>query len=368
MQLNTPREAFLQRLQLAASFAPNRSPRPIFQDVLLEVDDGGVRLLATDGEVSCRTRLNVEGLSGSGRVALPAATLLSAVRALPSAELSIRESGNLHEISGESTTFKLHGEDADLFPAIPGLDAGGKASVRVPLAAFLDLCDRASFAAARDMGRYAFHGVLLELGPEEIVIVSTDGRRLARASMRCSTGLTETCSSIVPVRGLDQLRRAASDASGELTIDVRDNQIGFGLAETEVIVLLVEGEFPDYRAVLPKESDTPCRAAIGRSAFVEAISRAAVTAGEEARAVELQFSAGRLAVCSRQDGLGECRSEIGVEYDGEEVKIRFNPEFLGDYLKTVSEDQVDFAFKNRASAGVFRGSGDSIYVVMPITS
>ncbi len=366
MKLDTPREPFLQSLELAASFAAEKSPRPIVEDVLLEVADDAVIMAATNGEVSVRTRCQAPGISGSGSVALPATTLLAAVRALTGDTLHIVESGVLHEISGGTSTFKLHSDDPLLFPTIPRPDPS--ASVRVPLAAFVDLCSRTMFAAARDMGRYAFNGVLLELDPQEITLVATDGRRLAMARMECKTGMTERRSSILPVKGLIQLQRAASNGTEELSIDLRENQVAFHLERTDIVAQLIEGEFPDYRVVLPKATDMPKQVDIDREELARAVPRAALTAGESSRAVELTFDKGMLSVSSRQEGLGEARSELGVNYEGDAIGIRFNPEFLGDFLKISGDSTVTFRFKDRLSAGEFSSSENARYVVMPITS
>jgi len=367
MKLRAPRDPFLQQLQLAAAFCPTRSPRPIFQDVLVEAAEGLVTLTATDGEVSIRTRCRTEGVSGQGTAAIPATTLLSAVRALPTEVVEIEEKGAFHEVSGGSALFKLHCDDAEQYPAIHGLDEAGT-TVDVPAGPFLDLCSRTMFAAAKDMGRYAFHGVLLELDPKEITLVATDGRRLSMARLEIATGVKARHSSIVPVRGLSQLQRAVPDREGRLSITARDDQVRFAVEDTEIVVQIVEGEFPDFRAVLPKKQDTPKEVELDRHEFASAIQRAAVTAGEEARAVELRFDKGTLAVLSRQEGVGEARSEMGIAYQGDAVGIRFNPEFLGEYLKTLPEGALKFRFKDRASAGLFSSSDDALYVVMPITS
>ena len=367
MKLRAPRDPFLQQLQLAAAFCPTRSPRPIFQDVLVHADEGVVTLTATDGEVSIRTCCRTEGISGQGSAAFPAATLVSAVRALPTEVVEITEQKVFHEVSGGSALFNLRCDDADQFPSIQGLEQPGT-TVEVPAGVFLDLCSRTMFAAAKDMGRYAFHGVLLELDPKEITLVATDGRRLSMARLELPTGLQSRRSSIVPVRGLAQLQRAVLNREGPLSITARDDQVRFSVEDTDIVVQIVEGEFPDFRAVLPKKQDTPREVELDRQEFASAIQRAAVTAGDEARAVELRFDKGTLAVLSRQEGVGEARSEMGIAYEGDAVGIRFNPEFLGEYLKTLPEGAVKFRFKDRASAGLFCSSDDALYVVMPITS
>jgi DNA polymerase-3 subunit beta len=251
---------------------------------------------------------------------------------------------------------------------IPTVDA--KTAVSVPVKDFVHLCERTMFAAAREMGRYAFNGVLLEVDPDEMTVVATDGRRLALARLEGKTGVAKRQTRILPVKGLAQLQRAGAEAADDamLRIGLLENQVAFALPFTEIVAQLVEGEFPDFRAVLPKDTDAPEKVVLDREELASAIRRAAVTAGEGARSVELNFSGGRLSVSSRQEGVGESRSEMPVEYDGDEVGIRFNPEFLGDYLKGLPEASVDFRFKDRASAGVFTGNDDSVYVVMPITS
>ena len=367
MKLDTPHEPFLHHLQLAQSFCPTRSPRAILQDVLVEVNGHEVVLLATDGEISLRARYSHDAVSGEGRATLPASTLVSAVRALAGDSVHIEESGALHEVSGGSAQFKLHGDDPELFPTIPTVDR--ERAVEVPTQGFLDLCNRTLFAAAKDMGRYAFNGLLLELGPTEITLVATDGRRLSLAAMKCETGLTERRSAIVPAKALTLLQRAASDHAAEtLRLELRDGQVSFALEGLEIVTQQLEGEFPDFRAVLPKEKDVPRSVSIDRAELADAISRAAVTAGEQGRAVELRFDKGTLRVSSRQEGVGEARSELGVNYDGEAVGIRFNPEFLGEYLRTLPESSVTFRFKDRSSAGTFSAKDDALYVVMPITS
>lgn len=366
MKLQTPREPFLHHLQLAASVCPTRSPRPILQDVMITVTPGKLEILATDGEVSLRTRLADEGVKGEGTACLPAATLLSAVRSMSGEEVVIEEKKSLHEIRSGTAVFKLNGDDPDLFPSIPTFESSTQ--VKVPLSSFLDLCNRTMFAAAREMGRYAFNGVLLEVGADEITLVATDGRRLALARLPGSTGVSGSQSRILPLKGLVQLQKAGEDDDAELTIGMLENQVAFDLPSTEIVTQLVEGDFPDFRAVIPKADDTPLDVSMDTEEFASAIRRAAVTAGEGARSVELAFDNGSLKVSSRQEGVGEAKSEMDIEYSGDQVGIRFNPEFIGEYLRALPETSVRFRFKDRASAGLFTSKDESLYVVMPITS
>jgi DNA polymerase-3 subunit beta len=367
MKLVIPRELLLQRLQIAASVCPTRSPRPILSDVLLAADGHHLEITASDGEaVSVRLHVSDDTIGGDGRAALPAATLLSAVRSMDAEVVVIEAKGAAHEIKGGKALFKLNGDDPDLFPAFPEVKV--EHGVAIPYGDFVGLCQRTMFAAAREMGRYAFNGVLLELDPSEVTLVATDGRRLSLARLDVTTGIAKRKSVVVPIKGLGQLQRVDAEPDQTLRIDVRDNVVAFALPDTEIVTQVVEGEFPDFRAVLPGDKDVPKNVLIDREQLANAIQRAMITAGTEGPSVELSLAPGTLSVLSRHDGVGESRSEVDVEYEGDAVGIRFNPTFLGEYLKTVTEGQVDFRFRDRASAGLFRASERSIYVVMPITS
>ena len=366
MNLVTPREPFLQNLQFATSVCPSRSTRPVLMDVVVSVDGDHVQLTATDGDISVRKRYSAEGVTGSGEAALPASTLLSAVRSMDSAGIQIDEKESVHEVSGGKALFRLNGDDPSLFPSIPVIEQ--ERGVELPLETFLGLCNRTMFAAAKEMGRYAFNGVLLEITEEEITVVATDGRRLAMARHDLEKGLDERVSAVVPLKGLTQLQRAGAEDDAVVRIEVRESMVAFVLPGLEVQAQLVEGEFPDFRAVIPQDGNVPESVVIRREELAHAIQRASITAGDEGPSVELSLSAGNLTVKSRQEGVGESKSELEVEYEGDGVDIRFNPAFLAEYLKNLPEETVTFRFKDRTSAGLFLGSDTSLYVVMPITS
>lgn len=367
MKLAIPRELLLQRLQIAASVCPTRSTRAILMDVLLEADGHHLYITASDGEaVSMRLQITDDAIEGDGRAALPAATLLSAVRSMTGETVVIEARDAVHEVRCGKAVFRLNGDDPNLcgeFQEV-AVDHG----VTVPYGDFVALCQRTMFAAAREMGRYAFNGVLLELDPSEVTLVATDGRRLALARLDVTTGITKRQSVVVPLKGLMQVQRLDVDASQSLRIAARGNVVAFAVPGTEIVTQIVEGEFPDFRAVLPGDTAVPSSVLIDREQFNSAIQRSTITAGTEGPIVELKFEPGSLSVLSRHEGVGESCSEIDVEYTGEPMGIRFNPLFLGEFLKTVEEDQVDFRFRDRASAGLFRASERSIYVVMPITA
>jgi DNA polymerase-3 subunit beta len=367
MKLVTPREAFLQHLQFAASVCPTRSTRPILMDVLVSVDGDHVQITATDGDVSVRRRYTADGVSGEGEAALPASTLLSAVRSMDSNEITIEQDDGVHVLTGGRVRFRLNGDDPTLFPSIPTLEP--ERGLEIPVSSFLHLCHRTMFSAAKEMGRYAFNGVLLEVTPEALTLVATDGRRLALARLEGTvTTMPEKVSVVVPVKGLTQIMRAQVEDDAMLRVEIREAMVAFSLPSVEIQAQLVEGEFPDYRAVIPKDGDIPKTVSIPREELGHAIQRASITAGDEGPAVALGFGENLLTVESRHDGVGDSRSEIEIAYEGEAVDLRFNPGFLSEYLKTLAEPMVTFRFRDRLSAGLFEVTQNSLYVIMPITS
>lgn len=368
MELVSPREVFLQHLQLVAAVSPTRSPKPIFKDVLIEAHDDSVTLTATDGDVTIRTSYEAGGVAGSGSTALPAATLLSAVRSLNGDDIKIEPKGAYHELTGGSSVFKLKGDEPDAFPVVEPMAEGER--VEVPLQAFLQLAQRTMFAAAREMGRYAFNGVLLEVGGSEITLVATDGRRLSLAGMKLETDAPAGTSVILPIKGLTQLQRAAADQpdDAKVAIQVDGNRVALSLGTTEIYAQLVEGEFPNFRAVVPAADQVPNSVDIVRADFEDAIRRASVTAGEESRSIQLRFDNDSLTISSRHEGVGESQSTMPIAYSGEIVEIRFNPDYIGDYLKHVPDSSLTFRFKDRASAGCFTTAEENTYIIMPITS
>jgi len=366
MNLTTPREPLLQQLQFVTTVAPTRSPRAILCDVLISVEGKTVELTATDGEIHVRRQYTHDDVSGSGTAAIPAQTLLQSVRLIGDEMLTIEQVDQTHEIRSDRTFYKINGDDPEMFPLIPMVE--DSEAIEISLAAFSDLCQRTMFAAAKDLGRYAFNGVLVEIDPESVTLVATDGRRLALAEMAGPTGISERRSAVVPQKGLLQLQRMVADEDAMLRIELTRSLAVFRMPDAMVMAQLVEGEFPDFRAVVPKEEDVPVSVALRRGELAAAIDRAAIMTSSEAPTLRLSFSEGQLTIEAKQEGKGETRSDMAVTYDGTPFEIRFNPTYLGEYLKTTPEDEVSFRFKDRASAGMFTASTNSRYVVMPITS
>lgn len=419
MKVICDRGALLEAVNLVASVVPTRTPTPALSCMKLtarKVAGGGGELIlaGTDAESSLSIAISHVDVQQPGTAAVPADKL----RAIVSAEdgeptLTIEtEAGGGGEqvhIRGADAHFRVFGFPAADFPPLPDLqqtltgEAPGGAPRTVflqPAGSLLDLVSRTIFATARETSRYAINGVLLKRDGKKLEMVATDGRRLA-VSRAQVTGVgggkdKDNVSCIIPTKALSVLQKLARDPEENVRVAVTDTRIFFAFelgvpeeggkkgkaaanggaaagGETPAprAVLsstLVEGTFPPYEDVIPKEQDKKITA--GRDELGSAVRKASVLTNEESRGVRMAFSANnkRLKLSSRAPEMGE--SEINVDlssYEGDDIEISFNPTFITDVLKVVPEDQVIIELKAQNKPGLIRSStNDFLYVVMPV--
>ncbi len=416
MKVICDRGALLDAVNLVASVAPTRTPTPALACIKLTArklaGGGGELLLAgTDSESSLSIAITHVDVQQAGMAAVPGDKL----RAIVSAEdgeptLTIETDGDQVHIKGQNAHFRVFGFPPADFPPLPDLQQtlsgeSGPAPKTVftqPAGSLLDLVNRTSFATARETSRYAINGVLLKRDGKKLEMVATDGRRLA-VSRAQVTGVgggkdKDNVACIIPTRALGVLAKLARDPDETVRVAITDTRVFFafepaleapakgkkgkaegdaaGAAEGATLpppraVLsstLVEGAFPPYEDVIPKEQDKKITA--GRDELGSAVRKASVLTNEESRGVRMAFSAGdkRLKLSSRAPEMGE--SEINValsSYEGDDIEISFNPTFITDVLKVVNEPEVIIELKAQNKPGLIRSStNDFLYVVMPV--
>lgn len=411
MKVICDRGALLDAVNLVASVAPTRTPTPALACVKLTArklaGGGGELLLAgTDSESSLSLAITHVDVQQPGMAAIPGDKL----RAIVSAEdgeptLTIETDGDQVHIKGQNAHFRVFGFPPAEFPPLPDLqqtlrgEAGpAPKTVFVQSAgSLMDLVNRTAFATARETSRYAINGVLLKRDGKKLEMVATDGRRLAvsRTQVTGAGGGKDkdnvTC--IIPTRALGVLSKLARDPEETVRVAITDTRVFFAFepalgapakgkkgepaegAPPEIAApravlssTLVEGAFPPYEDVIPKEQDKKITA--GRDELGSAVRKASVLTNEESRGVRMAFSAGdkRLKLSSRAPEMGE--SEINVDlcsYEGDDIEISFNPTFITDVLKVVNEPEVIIELKAQNKPGLIRSStNDFLYVVMPV--
>jgi len=364
MKIVCHREALLQGVSIAAGVAPARSTRPILSGVKISAGAKETVATATDLEVAIRARLNEVIVEEAGDIILTASTLVEILRSIESDEVTILSDGRYCEVRSADAEYKLVTDASDEFPDIKAV---GEEGIPVPRIYLEEMFSRTAFAAARDVGRYAINGVLVELGEGRVRFVATDGRRLGIATRELPEAGGELTRAIVPVKGLHESLKG-SDGDSTVRILVEPTRVVFSSERAEVTTKPVEGEFPDYPAVVPENH--PSRAVVPRDRLLSALRKVSVLAGDDMRAVQLRIESGEILVSSQVEGRGQAKTSLEAATNSDvSFKADFNPDFIVEYLKSLPSEPVAFEYAEDGSSGLIRIDGsDDRYVIMPITA
>lgn len=357
------RVALLEGMQLANSVVVARTPKPILQCVKLTASSDVIMLEATDLEVGIRftdTQVEVEE---PGSVVIPADRLNAILR--ESADETLRleaEQTNCH-IRGADAHFEIYGDSPDDFPPVAGFD--GDPDLEITAGGLKELIARTLFASAKENTRYAINGIYWEVKGKKLQLVSTDGRRLALAIGELSCVNSETRGTIVPAKALNLAERLLGDVDEKVRVRFDDNQVIFGTRQAALSANLVEGNFPKYDDVIPKDCDKKIK--FKRVALESAVRRAALLSHEESKGVRLRVSSGGVTFSSRTPERGQAQVDLSAEYEGPDVEIGFNPQYLTEVLRAVSDEEtVQLELKAGDRPGVIKVGNNFVYVVMPV--
>jgi DNA polymerase-3 subunit beta len=354
-----------------------RTTVPILGHVLIEPNGNGLALSATDLEVGIRTHVNCSGKEKS--LTLNARKLFEIVREADCTEVALSTlDSDWVEIKCGRAKFKMMGLDPRSFPAMPNHSTGKeqpaaakkvKTELTIPAAVLAQMIDKTIFAVSPDEARYNLSGVFVESNaPGAVRMVATDGHRLAMIE-REVPGFKMEGGAIVPRKGLAELRKVL-DASGDAEVNLfLEGQLGYlKRGTTEVSMRLVEGEFPDYRGVIPKQSKF--KIPVGRDLLQAAVKRAAIFSSERYHGVKFSLAPGLLTVSSTSPETGEASESIDVDFKGEEFAIGFNASYVQQVLGVFpGGSDVELGLSDDVSPGVIRApeaDGQYTYVVMPM--
>src|SRR6266705_623374 len=338
MKLTITREQLQEGLVAVAASVPAKTTLPILSNILLEATKDGIRLSGTDLDVAVSTTVNAS-VDQEGAITLPARKLVEIVRELPSAAIRLTASGEQRvTIECGRSRFRLLGLPREEFPAFPSVKfEGGWRTSSVQLQ---KLISHVAFAASTEESRPILNGVLWELRPERMRMVATNGHRLAKMDVPASGG--STADLIVPPKALEQIRRLFA-ADADIEIARSDNHIGFRAGGTLVFSRLIEGPYPNYEQVIPRENDKA--ATVDKAAMAAALRRMSVVASDQTHRIRLAFAGGAAKFSVQTPDLGEAQDELAVTYEGEPLEIGFNAQYLLEILKFMPTDEVRFTFK-----------------------
>jgi len=366
MKVICERAALVNAVNLCNSVVSQRTPAPVLQCMKLSATKGLLTLAATDLEVGLRLGLERVEVEEEGEALIPADKLSQIIRACDDLTLTLDTDDHALHIRGENSHFKVYGFDPKEAPQVRDF-AGIKAECEIHAGTLQRLVSRTLFAAAAEHSRYAINGVLFDRKGKKLRLIATDGRRLAMAKGDCGKGDGDA-SCIVPTKALNLINKLIVNPDDTVRFSVQDNQVIFAVGEGETAVLtsnLVEGAFPPFEDVIPKDQDK--RVTFDAPTLASAIRRAALLTNEESKGVRLSFGDKTLTLTSRAPEMGEAEVTLQAEkYEGEALEICFNPGYITDALKVVDGGDVIIELKAANKPGVISTGQDFTYVIMPV--
>lgn len=363
MKVVCDRAGLAELLNITSGVAVARTPRPVLSCVWLGAQEGSLTLAATDGEVSVRLSSSRVDVQEPGEALLPADKLVQIVRECVDQTLTLNTEGDVAHIVGSDSHFQVFGHSPEDFPKVP--EFSGDPDFEIEAASLCTLLAQTSFATARENSRYAINGLLIERDGKKLTVVATDGRRLALAKAACKSAKTDSRSAIVPTKGLNLVARIFEGSEEPIRVKIADNQIMFATEDAVLSSTLVEGNFPPYKDVIPREGDK--KVGLDKESLASAVRRAALLTNEESKGVRFAFDKDKLTLSSRAPEMGEAQVDVALpDYAGDPIEIGFNPQFILDALKVVPESQVRLELKAPNKPGVLRNGPDFLYVIMPV--
>jgi len=361
LRITASKDELVQALGVVSRAVSTRTSVQILSGILLEAAEGQLRVAATDMELSLRATIGAQ-IEGDGAIVLPGKTLVDIVRLLPADEVAIehKPSESVVHVTSGSASYTLHTYNPEDFPRLP--DVISVQTFAVERESLLETIHRVARAASRDESRPVLTGVLVSFGGGKLTMAATDSYRLAVKETDIA-GATPELEAIVPGRALTELARIAS--SGEtIDVGVHENQVVFGTDGVWLTTRRIDGQFPNYRQLLPEQFEHVLT--LPRTELLEVVRRASVMI-QRATPLQLRFAEGEVTVIARTHEVGESKESMPAPYSGEVLEIGFNADFLRDGLESVDGDDIRLKLISPLRPAVLQGEGDEFtYLVMPI--
>ncbi|MBI4963542.1 MAG: DNA polymerase III subunit beta [Desulfomonile tiedjei] len=362
MLFEIERDALVEGLSKTVPITEKRSPLPILSQILMDSNNAELVLTATDLEVGLQMRYNCD-VKEAGSVTVPAKKIYEIVRELPSGPLSVHliEGSRVKIVSGRSE-FHLAGMDPSDYPAWPAFDDIETAPIQA--ATLTHMIDKTIFASSSDDSRFNLNGVLFEQAEDTTRLVATDGHRLAMINQKIAVPFTSKV--LVPKKGLQELRRLLENLKDEISMGFEKKNLFVKTDQFMMTVRLIDGDYPDYRKVIPEAGDRVVKA--NRVNMTQSLRKVAVLTSERNRGINVQVNPGSLEVTATHPDLGTARDIIEVDYQGEGFEVIVNVTYLMESLAAVDTDIVSIEYHKEGAPIVIRPDPAKEYfnLVMPM--
>lgn len=366
MNLTISKEQIIGGLQAVQNVVSTRTTLPILSNVLLRAESGRLEFTATDLDVTISSAVEAQ-VKKTGASTVPVKKLFGIVRELNNLEIDLEvDDKNVCSVRSGASFYKIHGLSADEFPPLPKFKEEKK--VVLPQETVKAMMKKTSFAISTDESRYVLNGIFLSLKDHKMTMVATDGRRLALVDEDADVSEASQGEFIIPAKAVNELNRLLQD-KGDVEIHYAENQASFTLKDEKggavhVVTKLIEGNYPNYRQVIPAE--TKERIALAREEFLHALRRAEIMTSDKSNSVKLNFSKNKLEITANSPEVGEARETLAINYKGADMAVAFNPKYVIDPLNALSNDEVFLELIDELSPGVLKINGPFLYVVMPM--
>lgn len=361
MKIKISKDDLLKGIQIVQNIVSTKTTLPILSNMLIETKAGKIKLNTTDLDIGISCELPVE-IMEEGAITIPAKRFSDIVKEMPAGEVVLStKKNNQIDIEGEKCRFKLIGLPKEEFPKFP--EFKDKEAIKLDQGVLKEMFRMTSFAVSHEESRYVLNGLLVEIEGELIRLVATDGRRLAKIEKKVlGTWSKKEISAIIPFKAVQEIQRNLME-EGTVSFIMGANQVLFDIDGILIATRIIEGEFPNYEQVIPKPVSPKIK--VNTQALLSAIRRANLLATPDFQAIKFEVFSDKLVVSKTTPDVGESREEVGVEYGGKELIVGFNPIFLIDVLKNISDEKVEWELVGPDKAGVLR-QAEYLYMVLPM--
>jgi len=362
MKFNIEKPKLLKTLQKVQNAISAKTTLPILNNILIEASKDTLKITATDLDIGISSNISLK-IDTDGAITVPAKKFIDIIKELPDDKtINITsKKNNTITVESDKIVFKIVGLPKDEFPQTPNFK--NKDSISLPQEFLKNMISMTIFAVSHDETRYVLNGTLFILRNKTLKLVATDGRRLAVVEKNLPKETIIEKKVIIPTKTIQELERLLQE-EGSLNISFDENQILFDLGGTTIISRLIEGEFPNYEQVIPKETKEKIK--VDKKALLSATKRASIFTNSDSIAIKLDISKNKMAISKNTPYMGEVKEELGISYQGKQLSVGFNPNYIIEVLKNIETQDVKLELEDSDKPGVIRLGNEYVYVVLPM--
>lgn len=361
MKIVMGKDAVMAGLQMVHGVVNVRPTLPVLSNVLIQTGKDKVWLTTTDLEVTMRCGVEAK-VTETGATTQPARRLLSIIRELPAENIEVDvDEKNSAAITCGAAFFKIPGLPEDEFPAVPKYE--GEYAFTLEQKVLKEMLEKTAYAASVDETRYILNGTLMSFKGNKLMLVATDGRRLALTEHEMEFPKEAETEAIIPTKAINELLRVLR-TEGTVKIHTTKNLAAFEFDDVLLITKLIEGAYPNFRQVIPAQSEQ--RIAIEREGLLAALRRVALLTSEKSSSIKMTFAKNKMKISASSPDLGEAHETVAIKFTGKELSVAFNPEYIMEPLRHLANDEIYMELTDELSPGVIKCDVPFIYVLMPM--